>query len=219
VALTVTASRPSAYGRYSTTVVISSTNSAGQSLGTRTTEINLSYVPQIRKLHLPLIFKNATFEPDLTIDSLLATADAVTVTIKNQGIGPATDPFWVDLYFDPDETPTLNHPWDTIAGYGLVWGVTTPLGSGESLTLTIDNAHYFPEYSSAPPLPVNVDVYGLVDSINFGTDYGAVRERDESNNLFGPVRSTAVRTEFLEPVDIDIQPVQPGQLPARQTEP
>jgi subtilisin family serine protease len=41
--LTLTASRPSDYGRYTTTVVISGTDSAGQTLGTRTTQVNLSF--------------------------------------------------------------------------------------------------------------------------------------------------------------------------------
>jgi hypothetical protein len=115
----------------------------------------------------------------------------VTLTIRNQGDGEVTDAFWVDVYFNPDETPGLNQPWDTIADYGVVWGVTTDILAGDSLTLTTGDIYYSPKHSSPAPWPVEANVFALVDSINYETTYGAVLESNEDNNLFGPVTPTA----------------------------
>jgi hypothetical protein len=68
--------------------------------------------------------------------------------------------------------------------------VTAPLPAGQSITLTSGGDYFFPNFSSAMPLPVGVEVYGLVDSINFATSYGAVDESNEANNLFGAITST-----------------------------
>ena len=141
--------------------------------------------------YLPMIFKHHAPGPDLMVESLVATSNAVTLTIKNQGNAPVADDFWVDVYFNPTETPRVNKPWDTIASYGVVWGVTESIPTSGSLTLTTGGDYYFPEYSSTPPLPVGADVYALVDSINHSTTYGNVLESNEDNNLFGPVTSTA----------------------------
>ena len=57
------------------------------------------------------------------------------------------------------------------------------------MTLTTGGDYYFPEHSGPAPLPVGAEVYVLVDSINYDSSYGSVRESDEGNNLFGPVIS------------------------------
>ncbi len=146
-------------------------------------------------LFLPLIFKDFVLAPDLVIDSLTASSSGVTLVIRNQGNAPVVDAFWVDVYFNPSVPPGVNQPWPTIASHGQVWGVTgaglSQLTPGGTLTLTSGGAYYFPQYSSAPPLPVGANVYGLVDSVNFSTTYGAVQESNEANNRFGPVLSTA----------------------------
>ena len=93
----------------------------------------------------------------------------------------------------PRVTPSLNHPWDTIADHRVMWGVTITIAAGTSLVLTTDasDSYYFPPPdSSAPPLPVEADVYALVDSVDYSTTYGVVQESDEGNNLGGPVTST-----------------------------
>lgn len=187
----LTPARPSTYGVYSTTVVITGTNTLNQPLGTRTTTVYLNYVAKLQNQYLPLILKNVAFAPDLTIENLIATGAAVTVTLKNRGNAAVSDAFWVDVYFNPSETPALNRPWDDIAAAGAVWGVTTPIAAGSTLTLTTGDAYYSETYSSSPPWPVGVPVYGLVDSINYDTSYGAVPESNENNNLYGPVISTA----------------------------
>ncbi|MFB0537534.1 MAG: hypothetical protein ACETWR_21420 [Anaerolineae bacterium] len=172
--------------------------------------------PPSGPIYLPIIMKNSVIAPDLVVDSLVATSTTVTVTIRNQGNAPVNDEFWVDVYFDPNETPSLNHPWETIADHGVVWGVTDPIPVGGSLVLTTDasDPYYVPEYSSTPPLPVGAEVWALVDSVDHNTTYGAVQESDESNNLCGPVTSTAATGEAV-PVFKQSQPASREGLPAR----
>ena len=166
--------------------------------------------------YLPILFKGFVSAPDLVVDDLVATSTAVTVTISNAGTTAVNDEFWVDVYFNPRVTPSLNQPWPTIADHGVVWGVTTAIPVGGSLVLTTDasDPYYVPEYSSTPPLPVGASVHALVDSINYATTSGAVWESDEGNNLFGPVRSTAATGEAA-PVFKQSQPASREGLPAR----
>jgi hypothetical protein len=141
-------------------------------------------------LYLPVIVKNYIFGPDLVIDSLSSDAAGPQVVIRNAGTAPVTDAFWVDVYFNPTQPPGLNKPWPLLAPAGAAWGVTTDIPVGDSLTLTVGDAYYFPQYSSAG-FPADVPVYGYVDSVNYATGYGAVWESDEGNNLFGPIDATA----------------------------
>ncbi len=143
------------------------------------------------RTYLPIIVSGFVSAPDLMVDDIRATSTGVTVTIRNAGTAAAVDEFWVDVYFNPSQTPGLNQPWDAIASYGAVWGVTQPLAPGESLVLTTGGTYYDPGRSSPLPFPVGVPVYALVDSINYDTTYGAVQESNEGNNLGGPVISTA----------------------------
>ncbi|MFB0534622.1 MAG: hypothetical protein ACETWR_06540, partial [Anaerolineae bacterium] len=167
------------------------------------------------RIFLPLTMKGFVSAPDLVVDDLIATSNAVTVTIRNAGTAAVTDEFWVDVYFDPRVTPSLNQPWDTIADHGVVWGITTTIPAGGSLVLTTDasDPYYVPEYSSTPLLPVGA-VWALVDSVDYRTTYGAVLESDEGNNLFGPVTSTAATGEAV-PVFRQSQPASREGLPPR----
>ncbi len=146
-------------------------------------------------VHLPLILKDYAARPDLVVTDLTVSSGSITLTIANQGDGAVTDAFWVDVYFNPTITPSLNQPWDTIAPQGAVWGVTeaglSQLTPGGVLTLTANDAFYFPDLSSASPWPAGAMVFAQVDSVNFDTTYGAVQESDEGNNVFGPVGSTS----------------------------
>ena len=132
-------------------------------------------------------------QQNLVITDLIADNSGITVTLKNQGNAAVTDPFWVDVYFNPTGTPTLNQPWDSIAAAGAVWGVTANIGAGDSLTLTVGDAWYVPDWSS-DTFPDKADVYGLVDSVNYGSTYGNVWESNEANNLWPGSGSTGVQT-------------------------
>lgn len=164
-------------------------------------------------IYVPTIFKTFTSAPDLVVDNLVAASGAVTVTIRNAGTAVVVDSFWVDVYFNPGQSPSLNQPWKTTAPAGAVWGVTQSLAAGESLSLTTGGTYYFgPPESSALPFPSGVPVYTFVDSVNYNTSYGNVQERQESNNVFGPIISTA--TESPLTLEIIETPVQQG-LPGR----
>ncbi len=125
--------------------------------------------------YLPIILKNYTSAPDLVITALVASSSGITVTIENQGNAATTDPFWLDVYFNPSQTPGLNQPWQRIAPAGAVWGITGTIASGDSLTLTVGDAYYDPAHS-ATSFPAGATVYGYVDSINHATNYGNVWE-------------------------------------------
>ncbi len=141
-------------------------------------------------VYLPLLVNTLSEIADLVIvpGSLQARGGSITLEIRNAGNTPIEDAFWVDVYFNPSQVPALNKPWDTIAPYGAVWGVTQALAPGESLVLTSGGAYYVPAASS-PTFPAGAQVYALVDSVNYVTGYGNVLESNESNNLAGPVTS------------------------------
>jgi hypothetical protein len=97
------------------------------------------------------------------------------------------DAFWVDLYFNPDPAPPgINQTWQSSAMAGANWGVTHPLAPGERLTLTLGGPYYA---SGSSSFPADAQVYAYVDSINYATTHGNVREGNETNNVSGPVLS------------------------------
>jgi len=137
---------------------------------------------------LPVLYNDFGPGPDLVVEDFIATSTGVTVTLKNEGFDPVTAPFWVDVYFDPATVPALNQPWSAIAPAGAAWGITQTLAPDASLTLTTGDKFYAaPPVSSPLPYPVDVPTYVLLDSVNYSTDYGNVREKHEDNNLGGPV--------------------------------
>ena len=165
------------------------------------------------ELYLPIIFKDFASTADLEIvpDSLIATSTSVTLQIRNNGTGPVSDDFWVDVYFDPSQTPALNKPWDTLAPAGAVWGVTQTLQPGEVLILTTGGDYYYSDLSSSSFI-AGVTVYAYVDSINYATTYGNVQETNENNNLSQPVISTAGRSAV---VTSSAKPASSNDLPPR----
>jgi PKD repeat protein len=188
-----TGSGPTVAHTYSATGTYTAIVTASNSLNLLTATTQVQVVAPGSGDHtyyLPFLFKNANPGPDLVIESLNASSSSVTLTLKNIGDAPTTKAFWVDVYFNPAQTPKLNKPWDTIAPHGAVWGVTETLDPGESLTLTSGDAYYFATASSAS-FPVGAQVYALPDSVNHKTSYGNVQEGNEDNNLFGPIVSTA----------------------------
>lgn len=143
-------------------------------------------------LYLPFVVKNQASGPDLVITGISVAGQSLAVTLRNQGNAAVTNAFWVDVYFNPASIPHLNQPWNTIAPAGAVWGVTTAIPAGGSLTLTVGDAWYFPQYSSRS-FPTGAAVYGYVDSVNYATSYGNVAESNEANNLWPASGSTGVQ--------------------------
>jgi hypothetical protein len=144
-------------------------------------------------LYLPLVLDDYVVAPDLVVGEITATPDGVTVVVRNQGsAATSATGFWVDVYVDPDVTPTsVNQTWDALGDQGLVWGVEVALAPGEALTLTLGGAFYWPSLSDVSwPLALGTPVYAQVDSTSADTTYGGVLERDEIrgdpyNNIAG----------------------------------
>jgi hypothetical protein len=161
-------------------------------------------------IYLPLVLRNYVTAPDLVVDDIVATSDAITVTISNQGDATITatveNEFWLDVYLNPSSAPTYNQTWAHLCDEGLIWGITQdalPLPPGDTLTLTTsrheDGPYYRPNESEITwPLPAGTEVWAQVDSTNQDTDYGAVLENheiigapyEEGGNVMGPVIST-----------------------------
>ena len=138
--------------------------------------------PSQRYVYLPLVLKPGVVAPDLVVESLIATTEAITVVIQNQGNGPVLDAFWVDVYINPHTVPTtVNQAWYQLGEQGLVWGVTTlPIQPNETITLTVGDGAYWPSLSQfSPPLVLESSVYAQVDSVNLNSSYGGVLELDE----------------------------------------
>ncbi|MEM7030557.1 MAG: Ig-like domain-containing protein, partial [Chloroflexota bacterium] len=143
--------------------------------------------PVSHSLYLPIIANaDPAAMPDLVVDSVSINNGQISVVIRNAGNGSITDAFWVDAYFNPTETPSLNKGWPDIAPAGIIWGVTKDvIVPNETIILTIGDQYYFADRSSSS-FPTDATIYILVDSINYDTAYGNVQESDESNNLGGP---------------------------------
>ena len=179
--------------------------------------------PALRTIHrrwLPWVAKQQPGAPDLIVERLLASPNAVQVVIKNVGQSTATDDFWVDVYLAPATAPTaVNQRWNDLASQGgAVWGVTQDLAPGQSLTLSLGDAFYSADYSFlAPNLPAGTPVYAQVDSWNPATNYGAVHEQHEIvgqpyNNIAQTTVTVGVRIESQEH---PASAMQPAHLPDR----
>jgi hypothetical protein len=172
---------------------------------------------------LPLIMKSAGPPgpdlPDLVVTELLASSTDITVVIKNQGSASTADDedFWVDVYIDPRQPPSLNKIWQAIAEQGLAWWVTDPIAPGGELTLTIGGKYYWPEESKFSGMAPGTPVWAQVDAVNYETSYGAVLEKNEGNNVYGPVSAVASPGGVVAPPLIeDVEPVPSDErLPGR----
>jgi len=114
----------------------------------------------------------------------------LAVTIKNQGNAATPACFWIDLYINPTQLPiTVNRGWfETGSEGGLVWSVCG-LDAGQSVTLHYGDTNYRTAYSQFDgrfTSPLTYTLYAQVDSWNPSTDYGAVYESSEQNNVYGP---------------------------------
>ncbi|MCP4710906.1 MAG: hypothetical protein GY869_19970 [Planctomycetes bacterium] len=168
-------------------------------------------------IHLPLVMKMTSQQPDLIVNKLIVTGNAITVTIKNIGGGPVVDSFWVDVYLDPNQTPPqINQRWSEIASQGLVWGVTQSIPINGELTLTIGDAYYSETYSGfGGTIPPGTPVWAQVDSVNLNTTYGAVLESNESNNVKGPEQPRNTAGGIIPSFGSEVQPAPNGKLPSR----
>ena len=67
---------------------------------------------------LPTAYSRHIVAPDLVVQSLSATSRNVELVIRNQGNGPVTDAFWVDVYINPRTPPTqVNETYDDLGAF------------------------------------------------------------------------------------------------------
>jgi hypothetical protein len=185
-----------------------------------------SLAPSGYPIYLPLAFKHHAVAPDLVVGSLTATSDGVQVVVVNQGNAPVTDEFWVDVYIDPDPTPTaVNQIWEDLADQGLVWGVTSaalPLEPGDVITLAVGDDYYVADYSHVTwPLPEGTPVYAQVDSANLDTTYGGVLENHEIvggayNNVSSTVSTAGIAGIAAPSAEGASRPALISNLPPRR---
>jgi hypothetical protein len=130
--------------------------------------------------------------PDLAVWNMTAEPPApregspiaVTLTVVNQGMADA-EGFWVELYADPVEEPTLNSLC-TELGRGAFWYVSG-LTAGEAVTLTTENVYeLYSDYPTAWEAGTH-HFYAVVDAYGPIKEAGLIRESDEGNNLLGPL--------------------------------
>lgn len=121
----------------------------------------------------------------------------IQITLKNQGARTATD-FWVDLYVDPTHAPQPQdtwqqlcaNPWPNLACLGATWHITEPLQPGQSLTLTTQtqiNDSVYSHWLGYFNLAGQHTLYVQVDSFGDDGAMGNIDERDEQNNVLGPI--------------------------------
>lgn len=177
-------------------------------------------------LYLPVLQKNYAQAPDLVVQSLTATPDGVQVVIANIGPVPVEDPFWVDVYLNPNTPPTgVNQIWQNLGSQGLAWGITAnvlPLARGEVVTLTVGDAWYQPDDSVvAWPVAEGLPVYAQVDSVNHQTNYGAVLENHEiTGGVYNNISTTQVTSSTAGGMSPAVRPAGDGSgvqgLPVRE---
>jgi uncharacterized repeat protein (TIGR01451 family) len=177
-------------------------------------------------LLLPSIFGRTlrVFEPDLVVTSLVVTSFGVEVRIKNVGLAPVTEPFWVDVMLDPIQAPWMNNQiWATLSAEGLTWGIgahALPLNPGAELTLVVGDQFFWGLGSYVNwPIEAGTEAYVHVDSWHVTNEYGAVLEDHEVlgkayNNVFGPGFSVMSLIEAEAPA-MNGTPFGFGSLPER----
>jgi hypothetical protein len=164
-----------------------------------------------RFVYLPVTMRTYDARPDLWVQDLSvdpANPAALTVTLANAGEGSARD-FWIDLYLDPEAPPEVNQPWTELCyPYGAAWFVES-LAPGETLTLTISDAHYQVDQSRWPDAYTGGDhnLWAYVDSWGDPHPWGGVQELDETNNRYGPVTFSASGAFLNEEVDRTFEPI------------
>jgi len=184
---------------FTNTATITTTTAMDANAGNNSNSASTTVYAYVR---LPLVFRNYLVAPDLVVQSVTATRNSVQVVVKNEGNGPVSDEFWVQVYIDPDPAPTgVNQLWYDLGDEGMLWGVTSaalPLAPGDTITLTYGDVYYWPSLSRFyKSLAAGTPVYAQVDAWNEATTYGAILEShevtgDTYNNISGPFYRTAI---------------------------
>lgn len=136
---------------------------------------------------LPILNNGQIDAPDLIPTSIVVDGEKVSISIRNIGIQPVVNSFWVDLFVDPSVLPTKpNHTTESLGETGLVWlvsGTSLPINPQETITISLADQNYRPDFSDfTGTIPQGTLLVVHVDSANSATTYGAIEETHEKNN-------------------------------------
>ncbi|MGH2541577.1 MAG: hypothetical protein ACRDIB_02190 [Ardenticatenaceae bacterium] len=154
-------------------------------------------------LHLPVILNEGRITPLPAAPDLVPLGNteveeaSATIWLFNNGTVDITQPFRVNLYFDPQSEPDEpNQTWDELATYGGYWLVSEAallLEPGEALQLSLDDPSYQAAGSNYPATLEELTTYAIqVDTLD------QVTEVDELTG--GPYNNIALLTLGLEEV-------------------
>ncbi|MEM7801434.1 MAG: choice-of-anchor D domain-containing protein [Chloroflexota bacterium] len=140
-----------------------------------------------QSIFLPMVYEAYNMTPDLIVENIAASSTDAAVTIRNIGLAPVSNSFWVDFYISPPIAPTQpNETIQTLDVEGIVWGIqieTVALGPGEALVLNLNDGFMSTEFTNFSGLiPVGSTIYVQVDSAKVGDEGGNVPETHE---IFG----------------------------------
>jgi hypothetical protein len=179
------------------TLAISGSNLCGSTGATFTVQV---LPPPPQYVYLPIILASRDPRPDLTITAVFLDPNEpneLSLIIANWGREPALT-FWIEGYLDPLAPPEVNQTWSELGcTFGLAWFVDA-LYPGEQLTLTIGDAYFQDLYSRWPEDYPYGDhhFWAFVDMWGPPQPYGAVEERDEGNNRYGPLDFSGYGQDF-----------------------
>ena len=172
--------------------------------------------------YLPLVTRG--WEPplaDLAVTAItIAPANptvgeetVISITIVNQGSVAVSD-FWVDLYINPTRPPQPGEIWNDIAPVGKAWLIHETLAPGASLVINTtqpdDPLNPGNRYSNWPGYFTTTGshtLYAQADS--YPAPFGVILEKDEYNNIHGPILVTVAGNGALHTVplpDVNIAP-------------
>ncbi|MGB0383516.1 MAG: LamG-like jellyroll fold domain-containing protein [Ardenticatenaceae bacterium] len=116
-------------------------------------------VTAVEKVYLPIMsyfppdFVATPDAPDLGMgaDTVITDTEGGTeIQIFNSGSISITEPFRVDLYFDPTAVPAPTQSWDSLSEYGGYWIIDQPILAGEWITFTLESPFYQADGSNYP---------------------------------------------------------------------
>jgi hypothetical protein len=132
--------------------------------------------------------------PDLVVESIVAGPQqdlagspiGITVTIRNDGAADAVNGFWVELFVDPHDIPTVNSVV-LPQRQGALWYVSD-LSASTAMSLTLEGVDHRYSNLDGRFSSGRHQLYAIVDAYNTHGNAGLVAEEDESNNVLGPLQ-------------------------------
>ncbi|MEM7028681.1 MAG: PKD domain-containing protein [Chloroflexota bacterium] len=156
------------------------------------------------RIYTPMLANNYKPKPDLLTCSINVKPenpdanDIIDVSVVISTTKAFTESLWTELYINPPGPVELNMPWGTNCDEpcrGIAWAVdgaamvpNTPytlISIPATKELLANSIGYSTTHTNWPMiLPEGVYQFkALVDSVNLDTDYGAVLEHNEGNNV------------------------------------